>query len=43
MKVTNNVKAIKHNLSSDVESSLTVKTGAEKIVPGAAEWMEFSP
>lgn len=42
MKVTNIVKVIKHNLSSDAGSSLTLKADAEIIVLRAAEQMEFS-
>lgn len=42
MKVTNNVKVIKHNLPSDAESSLILKTDSKIIVLRAAEQMEFS-
>lgn len=42
MKVSNKVKVIKHNLPSDAESSLTLKTDAKRIVLRAAEQMKFS-
>lgn len=42
MKVTNNVKGIKHNLPSDAENSLILKTDVEIIVLRAAKQMEFS-